>query len=219
MTAEERMDNFAYDPYCRLYLPLWKLDGGSFMSKDAYGHLCTTSSVWTPQGRDLNGGDNDPIIVPSASALDVTEAITMEAFISPRSFATGVDIPMISRKSGGYYFSVDNGYIRAEYHGGTKSMSADILTLNTFAHVVATYSQSQSYWGLFINGHEVSYSNKGDTSGGAIPTFATDLHVGSENTVWEKVFDGFIGLFLLFSRVLTPQEIQQHYLAVKELFG
>ena len=29
-------DNFVYDPYLALYLPLDELDGASFMSKDAY---------------------------------------------------------------------------------------------------------------------------------------------------------------------------------------
>lgn len=45
------MEDFC-DPYLKLYLPLYELDGSSFMSKDAYGHLCTvTGALWRPNGR------------------------------------------------------------------------------------------------------------------------------------------------------------------------
>ena len=36
---------FIFDPSLVLYLSLWKLDGDSFMSKDAYGHLCTVTGA------------------------------------------------------------------------------------------------------------------------------------------------------------------------------
>jgi hypothetical protein len=58
------------DPSLVLYLPLYELDGASFMSKDAYGHLCTaTGALWTPRGRDHDGLD-DKISVPHNAALD-----------------------------------------------------------------------------------------------------------------------------------------------------
>ena len=54
--AELELDRFALDSYCKLYLPLWKLDGDSFADHSAYGHLCTNyGSLWTPQGRSFDG--------------------------------------------------------------------------------------------------------------------------------------------------------------------
>src|SRR3990167_7681164 len=51
--------DFIYDSSLVLYLPLWKLDGSSFMSKDAYGHLCTvTGATWSKQGRIVDGTDD-----------------------------------------------------------------------------------------------------------------------------------------------------------------
>ena len=47
---------FKLDPSLVLYLPLYELDGSSFRSRDAYGHLATvTGALWTPQGRTLMG--------------------------------------------------------------------------------------------------------------------------------------------------------------------
>lgn len=60
---------FLFDPNLCLYLPLYELDGGSFMSKDAYGHLCTViGALWRPSGRTFDGIDD---------AIDFTPAITM----------------------------------------------------------------------------------------------------------------------------------------------
>jgi len=50
--------DFIFDPSLVLYLPLYQLDGWAFMSRDAYGHLCSvTGAKWTPQGRDLDEQD------------------------------------------------------------------------------------------------------------------------------------------------------------------
>ena len=49
-------NKFIYSPSLVLYLPLYELDGASFQSKDAYGHLCTvTGGIWTPRGGNFNG--------------------------------------------------------------------------------------------------------------------------------------------------------------------
>ena len=59
--------DFIFDPSLVLYLPLYELDGASFMSKDAYGHLCTvTGATWTPRGRSFDGTD-DHIALPQAA--------------------------------------------------------------------------------------------------------------------------------------------------------
>jgi len=49
---------YIYDPSLVLYLPLWKRDGLSIISDDAYGHLCTvTGALWTSQGRSFAGAE------------------------------------------------------------------------------------------------------------------------------------------------------------------
>jgi len=51
--------NFIFDPSLVLYLPLYQLDGASFVSKDAHGHLCSvTGALWRPDGRYFDGTDD-----------------------------------------------------------------------------------------------------------------------------------------------------------------
>src|SRR3990167_5915362 len=54
-----QLGEFGLDPSLVLYLPLWKKDGSSFMSDDAYGHLATvTGATWGSQGRTFDGVDD-----------------------------------------------------------------------------------------------------------------------------------------------------------------
>lgn len=59
-----------YDPNLMLYLPLYELDGASFMSRDKHGHLATvTGALWRPQGRWCDGID-DLITIPEHALLN-----------------------------------------------------------------------------------------------------------------------------------------------------
>ncbi|MDY6835496.1 MAG: hypothetical protein SVY53_11925, partial [Chloroflexota bacterium] len=50
------LESLYLDPELRLLLPLRYLDGNSFMSRDAYGHLCTNNgTVWHLGGRSFDG--------------------------------------------------------------------------------------------------------------------------------------------------------------------
>ena len=83
LRAELELDRLALDPYCKLYLPLWKLDGDSFADHSAYGHLCTRygigtppSAHWTPQGWVFDGVD-DYVEAPHIHS----DLLTVEAWV------------------------------------------------------------------------------------------------------------------------------------------
>ena len=51
--------DFIFKPNLGLYLPLYELDGASFVSKDAYGHLLSVyGPEWKPDGRWFDGVDD-----------------------------------------------------------------------------------------------------------------------------------------------------------------
>lgn len=63
--------DYRYHPSLALYLPLYELDGSSFTSRDAYGHLCAvTGATWELQGRLFDGTD-DVIDCGNNSAGDI----------------------------------------------------------------------------------------------------------------------------------------------------
>jgi len=78
------------DPNLVLYLPLHRLDGASFMSRDAYGHLCTvTGALWTPQGRSFDAVPDDYITVPDHSVFDISAELTVLVWVKCANLAGG----------------------------------------------------------------------------------------------------------------------------------
>lgn len=82
-----------FDPSLVFYLPLWKRDGASIMSDDAYGHLCTaTGALWTPEGRDFNGS-SDEILCGNGTSLQITGPMTVMVWFK----AASVDADLIGK--------------------------------------------------------------------------------------------------------------------------
>ena len=109
--------NFIFDPYLVLYLPLYELDGASFMSKDAYGHLCTViGALWRPNGRYFDGIDDR---IDLGIAL-LGNANTLEIW-ARRFDATDTDQALVGQFRGGSYWETwgmglyfDGGFIKLE---------------------------------------------------------------------------------------------------------
>ena len=99
--AELELDRLALDPYCKLYLPFWKLDGDSFADHSAYGHLCTNyGSKWQLDGRYFDG-DDDKVDCGNHPSLQITstDPFTMFSEFNPSSL-TSMDT-LIGKDGGG----------------------------------------------------------------------------------------------------------------------
>ncbi len=73
--------DFMADMSLVLDLPLFGVGGASFISRDVYGHRFTaTGTPWTSHGRDFDGVD-DCLQCNDSPALDITESLTLEAWI------------------------------------------------------------------------------------------------------------------------------------------
>ena len=71
MNDQKAIDELAFDPYCVLYLPLWRLDSGSFCSGDMYGKLCSRHGAgWTRYGWQFVSGEADYIDCDTYDILD-----------------------------------------------------------------------------------------------------------------------------------------------------
>ncbi len=203
------------DPSCVLHLPLYRLDGASFMSQDAYGHLATaTGALWTPKSRFFDGLD-DKIVIPDHDALDITEVITILAWVRLAKL-TG-NAAVVTKRPGAaeynYYLRVDSGYVRFSfYNGGHKSLEDDTtrLAVGEWTLVGVTYDRVKIR--LFVNASEVK--NAAET----LPMIADsyELSIGKDTYgVGSNELEGDIGELWVYNRALNPLEIQHHYLAGK----
>ena len=69
------------DPDMVLYLPLSRMDGASFMSRDAYGHTGTKiGALWTPQGTSFDGA-YDIITVPDSDIFHGMNGLSVLGWI------------------------------------------------------------------------------------------------------------------------------------------
>ena len=210
--------DFFFDPSLVLYLPLYELDGASFMSKDKHGHLCTvTGALWRPYGRYFDGSD-DKIACGSSSAI-LPDAFTVIAWVKP----TTDDSQALVR------FSTTNApAFILEYAGNGKPLL--IMAGDNYQYFVA------AAWNKLKDGsyHQVAISIPGAAQTDVLLSrmFVDDEEIAQANSIvtgtqlakaqldigytnnWGKLH-GLTGEFALFNRVLAPVEIQHYYLATK----
>ena len=206
-----------FDPGLVLCLPLWQLDGGSFMSRDAYGHICNvTGALWRPQGRYFDGV-NDFVELPASASLNVAganQAFTFEVWVyfiaaSPDTYSIllGKDTLFLGRKNsnGKGTFSIWHGAGDCIYLESNQALSN-----GQWYHLVGTRDAGMDCR-IFVNGlldcTPTNYAKA--PAGGERPKYLGSLNGTNYQT------NGYIGQARVYSRALTPQEIQHNYLATK----
>ena len=209
--AELELDRFALDPYCKLYLPLWKLDGDSFADHSAYGHLCTNyGSLWTLQGRSFDGVDDYVEVPDSPSIRSWPDGITAEIWAKSNTE---------NWNSSGMLVSKRNSFVLCPY-GNTKILFwyiYDITWWNVYYaipedirdwhHYVATYSADR-YLRLYMDEKLVA-GPKGPY--GAIADDKGIIAIGRDDGYVDRYFDGLIDEVRIYNRGLLTAEILKHY--------
>ena len=207
--------DFVFDPSLVLYLPLYELDGASFMSKDARGHLCTvTGALWRPNGHYFDG-TNDYIDCGSSSEFDITSEITFGGWIKPSGVASNVYIMSKDNPGVGQAYGLRQVTTAIQTQmrigGDWKQISSSGLTLTTTEFFCVEVTFDGSTITVFANG---GVSNTGAASG-AIGTSSYNVFLGRKANANADNYGGLISEFWLYNRALTPQEIQHNYLATK----
>ena len=210
--------DFIFDPSLVLYLPLYRLDGASFMSKEAHEHLCTaTGALWTPRGRSFDGVD-DYINCGNNESLyaDGSHGFTIEMWINPTD--AGED-------DFGYLFDKfsDTVGFRTYMSGGPNitfliyingvmkfaTSTGDKVSYGAWHHIVCVYDGS----------NVLAYVDTEKFVGDAV-TGLIDDHSGKTLYIGQRSdgnynFHGLIGEARIYNRALTPLEIQRNYLSTK----
>jgi hypothetical protein len=177
-------------------------------------------------------GTSSYVSVPDRAELDITGAVTMEAWIKLDEYPVG-NGGIISKYVGsgsqrGYqiYVNLQNGGIGALgmviSPDGTFNNARDVvddvaLPLGEWLHVAGTYQHSQ-FMRLYVNGqlvHEVTtnipaniFSNTSDLWLGRQFSSSADFHL-----------PGLIDEAAVYARALTSTEVLEHFLAATLLAG
>ncbi len=211
--------DFIFDPGLVLYLPLYELDGASFTSRDAYGHLCAvTGAVWTPQGRSFDGV-YDFINCGNPVALQMANDFTVEVWISIATSQGGTYWDIISHghsATGGWVWqattAVGPNSLRALYGNGTDitgpAFTPDLRD-GSFHHLISV-KKSVGNSEVFVDG----VYNNGSSRPLDIPLTGANVNIGRDSG-GSRYVKGIIGEVRIYRRVLSPLEIQRNYLATK----
>jgi hypothetical protein len=157
-------------------------------------------------GRALSfDGINDRVDVPDAASLDLTNAMTLEAWVRPSSNSGWQTALLKERGTTGHVYALyaSNGatpitesYLTS-YNGAT---APSPLALNTWTHLASTYDGTTLR--LYVNGTQVATK----AFSGAMAATASPLRIGG-NAVWGEYFSGLIDEVRVYNRALSATEI------------
>ena len=207
--------DFIFDPSLVLYLPLYRLDGVSFRSKDAYGHLCTVvGALWRPSGHYFDGTDD---IINCGTALSLSPAnITITVWIkTSRASQDVVHRYIAAGDQRAYSFYIDGAKlglaVTSDGTAGTGTAIAGDTAVNGDVWTYVTATSDGSNLNLYVNGvvdaTPVAFANDIHPSTGT-------LYIG-DGCYTAVDYLGNIGEVRIYNRALTPLEIQRNYLATK----
>jgi concanavalin A-like lectin/glucanase superfamily protein/Big-like domain-containing protein len=151
-------------------------------------------------------GVNDQVNVPDANSLDLSNAMTLEAWVRPSVLSAWRTVLMKEQTAGLVYGLYANGDTnRPSVHIYTNA-ERDIrgtaaVPVNAWTHVAATYDGAVLRF--FVNGTQVSTSNVA----GTILASTGQLRIGGNN-IWGEWFSGLIDEVRVYKRTLTAAEIQ-----------
>jgi hypothetical protein len=177
------------------------------------GHVGTLiGTTWSASGRygkalSFNGTSAN-VSIADAADLDLTNAMTLEAWVRP-SALSGWNTVMMKEGSAttlayGLYANDQSPWPAVTVRIGTDDRSAigtGSLPLNTWTHLAATYDGATLR--LYVDGVQVgSLAQTGN-----MITSARTLRIGG-NTVWGEYFTGLIDDVRVYNRALSAGEIQ-----------
>lgn len=171
-----------------------------------------SNAVWSASGKfggalSFNGTDAW-VTVADNNLLDLTSAMTLEAWVKPAALS-GWSTALMKERPGGLAYSLyasdDTSRPPAGYvnRGGTdvSVLGTSTLIANAWAHVAVTYDASTLR--LYVNGTEVARRSQT----GNIATSGGVLRIGG-NAVWGEYFAGLIDEVRIYNRALSASEIQ-----------
>ena len=171
----------------------------------------------------FDGGDTINIPDGAATKLDLTTAMTLEAWVNPSSMngwesvvykdrggvGTGLLSYALYAHDGGAS-TPPAGYVRTSTGGPDRGIQGGTarLPLNTWSHIAVTYERlaTGSVLKYYINGALVNTINSALTQSILVGT--QPLHIGQSNAVISEGFNGLIDEVRIYSRPLSATEIQ-----------
>ena len=153
-------------------------------------------------------GVNDMVTVPAASSLDLTSALTLEAWVYPTASGGLWRTVLMKERTGGLSYALYSNDDGNRPQAFSRTASGELgtrgtatLPLNQWSHLAAIYSGSTMR--LYVNGVQVATRSVG----AGLTTGTLPLRIGG-NAIWGEWFAGRIDEVRVYNRALTASELQ-----------
>ncbi len=227
------VNKFILDPSLRLYVPLWKLQGNSFMSEDHFGHLCTVSgAIWTPKGRLFDGVDAMITINSLIKLIQPDTKGTFEVWFNPSNVAAAAHTVFEGTVTGDanswllFYVDSTGGLVPGCYNDGVEKylstgLAGASVLVNKWHHILMI--QDGVRVKVMYDGMGFFYYSPAEaveTAWCSTVTTMDEFIIGRHHTSggYALPFIGTIGEMRYYSRPLTLQEGLYNYNGTKERY-
>lgn len=153
-------------------------------------------------------GTSSLVTVPDSAALDLTNALTLTAWVYPTSWASGWKSLIMKERTGGLVYSLyansntDQPASSLRIASTRQSLRAGAhLPTNSWTHLATTYNGATQRF--FVNG--VLVDSRAQT--GDLEVSAGPLRIGGNTVLANEYFQGRIDEVRVYRRALTPTEI------------
>ena len=182
--------------------------GSSVGDASSFANTGTVSGATWTSGQYGNAllfnGAGSLVSVPSSASLELTDAMTLEAWVNP-STVTSRWRDVIYKEDDNYYLEATSTVGARPAAGGTFSGSPlygpAALSAGTWTHLAVTYDGANLT--LYVNGIQVA--TRAQT--GTIEVSNNDLTIGGNN-LYGQYFTGIIDEVRIYNQALSATEIQ-----------
>lgn len=181
------------------------------------GTLSNVTFESSPKALVFNGSTSRASF---SSGITAGDNLTYEAWIY-RLGGSGV-IASINSWSAGYVhwqFSGNSLQFALNNNGDNDRVSSFGFNLNTWYHVVVSYSKSNKTTSFYVNGVLTNVANYGSASSITQNPFTIGAWNSNGAGAFDRFFYGKIAVFRAYNVELDATQIQQNYNALKSVFG
>jgi hypothetical protein len=180
--------------------------------------ILTNGPAWSVSGKYgaaiLFDGTNDLVNINDANSLDLTNGMTIEAWVNPGNLTgyktvickeNGTNTLSYALSANNSATNVNNQRPNSRIRIGTTTTTVTgttKLALNTWTHIASTYDGAVLRF--YVNGTQVSTVN---VTGNMVTT-ANMLRIGGSTTLSTQYFAGLIDEVRVYNRALSQAEIQ-----------
>jgi len=212
------------DTMTRGLVGYWSFDegkGGIANDKSGNGNtgklgngIASAQPKWT-QGKSSGAlqfdGKNDYVDAGNDASLNITDAITIEAWVKAIGSSTGITPGIVCKRDNGFgliWMDQGENYVNARIYqsNGTQiNTNSFEMSQNVWHHIVLTASNNDKKVRIYLDTIEKGTAKDYD---GTIKTGNGILYVGQQSN---QSFNGTIDEVRIYNRALSAEEVRYHY--------